>query len=259
MDLRVVHWLCRLVVPCVFILVGCDPLYHTYAVTEPMQTTLPVEARGDDVWVMSLPTGAEVYVQPYDPEQLPSHTSIPQAYQGKTPLRLTLSPGNYWIEVTLGAEIFENFFSPPYEDVQFEPDGASSEALLFKPFSPAEKRRVLRYYRLEKQPQQGQTVIALFQPRGAPLERAMAFYPPGQHYRFVPEHLLEVLRAAHVPPDVQETFLGLMQRGGKAFWSRGEDYKVGLELRSDAVRGYIIAVYAGVPLPDPLLPDGGGF
>lgn len=240
--------------PCLF-LVGCEPLYQSYTFTESLQTTLPVQVTGDEVWVTSLPEGADVYVQPYDPEQVPSHATAPQAARGKTPVRFSLPAGSYWIELALEAEVFANYFSPPYDDAQFEPDGAVSEALFFRPFTPGEKRRVLRYYSLVKQDQQGQTLIALFHPRGEPLERVMALYPQQEYYRFVPSELLDLLRRAQVPPTVQDTFLTLLKRGGKAFWSLRDEYEVALELQPQAVRGRIVALYTGVPRPDPLLPD----
>jgi hypothetical protein len=202
--------------------------------------------------------GAEVYIQPYTPEQVPSHATDPAAYRGKTPLRFPLPPGSYWLEVALDADVFENYFSPPYDDAQFEQEGARSEALLFRPFAAGEKRRVLRYYRLEKQDQQAQTLIALFHPRGTPMERVAALYPQGEQYRFAPEELLDLLQRVEVPRHVQEPFLTLLKRGGKAFWSVRDEYSVALELRPEAVEGHIIALYTGTPLPDPLIPDGGG-
>jgi hypothetical protein len=117
---------------------------------------------------------------------------------------------------------------------------------------------VLRYYRLEKQAQQGQTLIALFHPRGAQLERVVALYPQGEQYRFAPDALVELLQRVQVPRYTQETFLTLLKRGGKAFWSVRDEYAVALELRQDAVEGRIVALYTGTPLPDPLIPDGGG-
>lgn len=255
----IVYWFCRLSLLLVCVLIGCEPHYQSYSFTEPLQTTLPVEVTDDDVWVTSIPVGADVYVQPYDPEQLPSHTTDPEAYKGKTPVQFTLPPGSYWIEVALDAEVFNTYFSPPYDDAQFEQDGAASEALLFRPFAPSEARRVLRYYRLGKQPRQGQALIALFYPRGAPLERVVALYPQEQRYRFMPDELQEILRLAQVPQTVQETFVNLMQRGGKAFWSTGEEYQVALELHPRVIRGRVIALYTGSPVPDPLIPDGGGF
>jgi hypothetical protein len=171
---------------------------------------------------------------------------------------LTLPPGSYWVELALNAEVFANYFTPPYDDAQFERDGAASEALFFRPFAPGDKRRLLRYYQLVKQPQQGQTLIALFHPRGEPLERVMALYPQDEQYRFVPTALLDVMQQAQVPPAVQETFLTLLKRGGKAFWSMRDEYSVTLELQPQAVRGRIVALYTGTPLPDPLIPDGGG-
>ena len=152
-----------------------------------------------------------------------------------------------------------HFFSPPYDDAQFERDGVGSEALLFKPFSPGEKRRVLRYYRFDKLPGRGQTVIALFQPRGAELDRVTPLYPPDNQYGIDPERVQELLHMAQVPAHVQEQFVQLMQRGGKAFWSQSEDYKIGLEVRQHGIVGHIIARYTGPPRPEPLVPDGGGF
>lgn len=237
---------------------GCEPLYHSYRFTEALPTTLPVQVAGDDVWVTSLPVGAEVYIQPYTPDQIPSHATDPAAARGKTPLRLTLPPGSYWLELVLEADVFEAYFSPPYDDAQFEADGAASEALLFRPFAGGEKRRVLRYYRLEKQAQQGQTLIALFHPRGAPMERVAALYPQGEQYRFAPEPLLDLLQRVQVPRQIQDPFLTLLKRGGKAFWSVREEYAVALELQQDAIEGRIVALYTGTPLPTLLLPDGGG-
>lgn len=237
---------------------GCEALYHSYTFTEPFRTTMPVQVAGDEVWVTSIPVGAEVYVQPYTPAQVPSHATAPEALRGKTPLRLTLPPGSYWLELALDADVFEHYFTPPYDDAQFEQDGARSEALFFRPFAAGEKRRVLRYYRLEKQEQQGQTLIALFHPRGAPMERVAALYPTSEQYRFAPDELSELLQRVQMPREVQERFLILLRRGGKAFWSVRDEYALALELQQDAVTGHIIALYTGTPLPDPLMPDGGG-
>jgi len=235
--------------------VGCEPLYHSYTFTELMPTTLPEPVTGEEMWVTSVPVGAEVYVQSYDPERVPSHATNPAAYRGKTPVSFALSPGSYWIELALDAEVFENYFSPPYDNAQFERDGAVSEALFFRPFAPGDKRRLLRYYHLVKQPQQGQTLIALFHPRGEPLERVMALYPPQEQYRFAPDELRALLQRAQLPSTVQETFLALLRRGGKAFWSLRDEYRIALELQPQAVQGSIVVLYTGSPLPDPLLPD----
>ena len=63
-----------------------------------------------------------------------------------------------------------------------------------------------------------------------------------------------------MPPEARESFLSLMERGGKALWNAsGGTYKVALEARADEIRGQVEARYSGAPLPDPLLPDGGGF
>ena len=256
---RVTHWLPSLLgLLALLFLGGCEALYHSYTFTESLPTTLPVQVVGDEVWVTSIPVGAEVYIQPYTPEQVPSHATDPAASRGKTPVRFTLPAGSYWLELALDADVFEGYFSPPYDDAQFEQDGAASEALLFRPFAVGEKRRVLRYYRLEKEDQQGQTLIALFHPRGAPMERVAALYPQGEPYRFAPDELVELLQRVQVPRTVQDTFLTLLKRGGKAFWSVRDEYAVALELRREAVEGHIIALYTGTPLPDPLIPDGGG-
>lgn len=201
---------------------------------------------------------AEVYIQPYVPDEVPSHASRPEAYRGKTPLQLSLPPGSYWLELALDAEVFDNYFARPYDDAQFEQEGASSEALLFAPFTPGQKRRVLRYYRLEKVSDQGQTLIALFHPRGAPLERVAALYPQAEQYQFAPQELREIMQRVQVPASTQEAFLGLLKRGGKAFWSMRDTYAVAIEVQPNAIQGRIVALYTGVPQPDPLLPDGGG-
>jgi hypothetical protein len=242
----------------VYTLFGCEPLYHSYTFTEPLPTTFPEPVSSDEVWITSVPAGAEVYIQPYNPEQTPSHATDPNALRGTTPLRFALPPGSYWVELALNAAVFENYFTPPYDDAQFERDGAASEALFFRPFAPGDKRRLLRYYQLVKQPQQGQTLIALFHPRGEPLERVIALYPQDEQYRFIPTVLLDLMQQAQVPPTIQETFLTLLKRGGKAFWSVRDEYSVTLELQPQAVRGRIVALYTGTPLPDPLIPDGGG-
>ena len=221
-------------------------------------STLPVEVADDEVWVTSVPIGAEVHVQPFDPEQIPSHATTSEAYRGTTPVRFSLPPGSYWIELVLTADVFENYFSPPYEDAQFEQEGAGSEALLFQPFVPSEKRRVLRYYRLEKQRRQGQTLVALFHPRGVSLERVTALYPQQEQYQPTPETLRALLQQLRIPPNVQETFVALLKRGGKAFWSLRDEYRVALELRPQEARGYLSWRYIGSPLAEPLLPDGGG-
>jgi hypothetical protein len=240
-------------------LAGCEPLYQSYRFTEALQTELPITVVNDEVWITSIPAGADVYIQPFDPERVPSHATAPEMWRGKTPLRFALPPGMYWIELALDAEVFESYFSPPYDDAQFEQDGAVSEALLFQPFAPGEKRRVLRYYRLDKQHQQGYTLIALFHPRGEPLERVLALYPQQEQYRVAPEPFRNLLKRAQVPPDVQDQFVTLIKRGGKAVWGVRGTYKVSLELQSQAVSGHVVTLYSRPPLPDPLIPDGGGF
>jgi hypothetical protein len=234
-------------------------LHYSYTFTESLRSELPVRVTGDEVWVTSIPAGADVYIQPWDPGRFPSHATDPAAYRGKTPVRFALQPGSYWLEVALDVDVFENYFSPPYDNAQFEQEGSVSEALLFRPFVTGEKRRVLRYYRLEKQAQQGQTLIALFHPRGEPLERVVALYPQGEQYQFAPEALRDLLQRVQVPQEVQNNFLALLKRGGKAFWSVRDEYAVALEARQDSIEGHIVALYTGVPLPDPLIPDGGPF
>jgi hypothetical protein len=225
-----------------------------------MSTGMPVQAAADDLWITSIPEAADVYVQPYDPEEVPSHDTDPEAHRGKTPLRLTLPPGSYWVELAFDAEVFDLYFDPPYDDVQFEQAGATYEALLFQPLTPGAKRRVLRYYRVDKQTGQGQTLIALFHPRGQPLERVVALYPPSEQFTLASDQFNDLLEQLDVPPEAQERFLALMRQGGKAFWSQSEGtYRVALEARPDEIQGQVVVRYTGAPLPTPLLPDGGGF
>lgn len=252
----IVTWL-RWLLP-LWVLMGCEPLYQTYSFTEPRPTTLPVTVAADEVWVSSIPTGADVYVLPYDAEALPVHSTDPEAHRGTTPLRLALPPGQYWIEVALDAEVFANYFSPPYDDVQFEQDGAASEALIFKPFVPGDKRRVLRYYRVEKQPQQGERVIALFHPRGVSLERVAPLYPTEEQFQFDPEELPLALQPPQLPAEAQAPLVNLMRRGGKAVWNKDGDYRVALQVQAEGIQARVIELFTGPPQPDPLLPDGGG-
>ena len=241
------------------LLSGCEALYQSYNFSEPMPTGMPVQAAADEVWVTSIPEAADVYVQPYDPEQVPSHDTDPAAYRGKTPLRLALPPGSYWIELAFDAEVFDLFFDPPYDDVQFEQADATYEALLFQPLTPGAKRRVLRYYRVAKQAGQGQTLVALFHPRGKPLERVLALYPQSDQFTLSADKLNALLKRLDVPSETQERLLLLMRRGGKAFWNKSADtYRVALEARQDGIQGQIVVLYTGPPLPDPFLPDGGG-
>ena len=252
-------WPVCLVVVATLLLSGCEALYQSYDFSERMPTGLPVQVAADEVWVTSIPEAADVYVQPYAPEEVPSHDSGPEAYHGKTPLRLTLPPGSYWIELAFDAEVFGLFFDPPYDDVQFEQAGATYEALLFQPLTPGAKRRVLRYYRIDKQADQGQTLIALFHPRGQSLERVVALYPQSEQFTLASEQLDDLMQRLDVPPEAQERFLFLMRRGGKAFWSQSAGtYRVALEARQDEIQGQAVVRYAGAPVPDPLLPDGGG-
>lgn len=241
------------------LLAGCEPLYHSYSGVERRLTTLPVTVADEDLWVSSVPAGADVYVQPFVPDQVPSHSSDPDMYKGTTPLQLTLAPGRYWIEVALDADVFANYFSRPYDDVQFEKDGASSEALILQPFAPGEKRRVVRYYLLDKLPDQGRTIVALFHPRGAPLERVVALYPQEEGFQEGSETVPRILEEVQLPADVQEPVLGLLRRGGKVFWARDNDFSVSLEVVPEGIRGQVIERYTRAPLPNPLLPDGGGF
>jgi hypothetical protein len=244
---------------CLMLLAGCEPLYYSYSGVERRTTTLPVTLTHEELWVSSIPAGADVYVQPFIPERLPSHSSDPDMHKGTTPLRFTLPPGRYWIEVALDADVFASYFSRPYDDAQFEKDGANSEALILQPFAPGEKRRVVRYYRLDKWPDQGQTIVALFYPRGAPLERVAALYPQAEEFQMVPETLPLVLQEAQLPADVQTPVLTLLRRGGKVFWARDNDFSVSLEMLPEGIRERVIERYTGSPLPEPLLPDGGGF
>jgi hypothetical protein len=245
---------------CIALLVGCEPLYHSYSGVERRPITLPETIDQEELWVASVPAGADVYVQPFVPEQLPSHRSEPDVHKGTTPLRIALPPGRYWIEVALDADVFANYFAPPYDDVQFETDGANSEALILQPFAPGEKRRVVRYYRLDKLPDQGRTVVALFHPRGASFERVMALYPQEEGFQMAPETPLpRVLQAVPLPAEVQAPLLNLLRRGGKVFWARDNDFSVSLEMVPDSILGRVTELYTGAPLPHPLLPDGGGF
>ena len=91
------------------------------------------------------------------------------------------------------------------------------------------------------------------------MERVAALYPQGEQYRFAPDALVELLQRVQMPRNVQEPFLTLLKRGGKAFWSVRDEYAVALELRRETIAGRIVALYTGTPLPDPLIPDGGGF
>ena len=220
---------------------------------------LPVTVTGDEVWVSSIPVGADVYVQPYQRDTLPSHTTLPDAHKGKTPLQLTLPPGAYWIEVALDAEVFASYFSPPYDDVQFERDGAASEALIFKPFTPGDKRRVLRYYHLEKQLNQGETVIALFHPRGVSLERVEPLYPSDEQFQFTPETLPRALPQSQLSPEQRTSLIRLMRRGGKVLWSRDNDYQMALEVQPHGIRGQVVELFIGSTRPTPLIADSGGF
>jgi hypothetical protein len=83
----------------------------------------------------------------------------------------------------------------------------------------------------------------------------LALYPQQEHYQFVPGELRELLQQAQVPAVVQETFLTLMKRGGKAFWSMRDEYRVAFELQPGAVQGRVVVLYAGTTLPDPFIPD----
>lgn len=241
------------------LLAGCEPLHQSYTLVEPRQTTLPVTVPRDAVWITSIPTGADVYIQPYEPERFPTHSTASDAHKGKTPLLLTLPPGSYWVEVALDADVFSQFFSPPYENAQFEQDGAVSEALLFRPFAPGEPRRVLRYYRLDKGADAGQTIIALFHPLGAPAERVASFYPPTAQFHIDPGVLPDVFPQDEVPHEEQALLLDLLRRGGKVVWGKGSDYRIAMEVQSDGIEGHVSRLYTGAPLPEPLLPDGGPF
>ena len=252
-------WAVCLIAAAAVLLGGCEALYQSYDFSERMPTGMPVQVTANEVWVTSIPEAADVYVQPYDPEEVPSHDTNPEAYRGKTPLRLTLPPGSYWIELAFDAEVFDLFFDPPYDDVQFEQAGATYEALLFQPLTPGAKRRVLRYYRVDKQAGQGQTLVALFHPRGRPLERVVPLYPQSEQFTLAADPLNDLLQRLEVPPETQERLLFLIRRGGKAFWRESADtHRVALEARQDEIEGQAVVLYTGTPRPDPLLPDGGG-
>ena len=253
-------WRVGLAVVAAVVLGGCEALHQYYDFSERVATVMPQPVDAGDVWVTSIPEGADVYVQPYEPDAIPSHDTDPEAYRGKTPLSLALSPGSYWLELAFDAEVFDLFFDPPYDDVQFEPAGATYEALLFQPLTPGAKRRVLRYYRIDKQAGQGQTLVALFHPRSQPIERVAALYPQNEQFSLSGARVGSLLQQLEVPPQAREQMLVLLRRGGKVLWNEPEGtYKVALEARPDELQGQVEALYTGTPLPDPLLPDGGGF
>lgn len=254
--------ICRrvgLAVVAALLLGGCEALHQSYDFSERVPTVMPQQVDAGNVWVTSIPEGAEVYVQRYEPDIIPSHDTDREAFRGKTPLSLALPPGSYWIELAFDAEVFDLFFDPPYDDVQFEPAGATYEALLFQPLTPGAKRRVLRYYRIDKQAGQGQTLVALFHPRSQPIERVAALYPQSEQFSLSSTRVSRLLQQLDVPPEAQEQMLTLLQRGGKVLWNEpGGTYKVALEARPDELQGQVEALYSGTPPPDPLLPDGGG-
>ena len=253
-------WRVGLAVMAGVLLGGCEALYQSYDFSERVATVMPQPVDAGDVWVTSIPEGADVYVQPYEPDTIPSHDTDPAAHRGTTPLSLALAPGSYWIELAFDAEVFDLFFDPPYDDVQFEPAGATYEALLFQPLTPGAKRRVLRYYRIDKQAGQGQTLVALFHPRSQPIERVAALYPQSGQFSLSADRVGALLQQLGVPPEAREQMLTLLQRGGKVLWNEPEGtFKVALETRPDALQGQVEALYTGTPLPDPLLPGGGGF
>lgn len=253
------RWRAALVAVIAAVLGGCEAMHQSYDFTERMPTAMPQQVDAEDVWVTSIPEGADVYLQPYQPEAIPSHDSDPEAYRGKTPLSLPLSPGSYWIELAFDADVFDLFFDPPYDDAQFEPAGATYEALLFQPLTPGAKRRVLRYYRVDKQAGQGQTLVALFHPRSQPIERVAALYPQSEQFNLSSGQVGNLMQQLDVPPEAHEQLLLLLQRGGKVLWNEpGGAYKVALEARADEIQGQIEVLYSGAPMPDPLLPDGGG-
>ena len=241
------------------LIAGCEPLYHAYGGVERQPTILPVAVANDALWVSSVPAGADVYVQPFMPDRAPSHSTAPEMRKGVTPLQFALPPGRYWIEVTHDADVFANYFEAPYDNVQFEKDGARSEALILQPFAPGEKRRVTRYYRLDKLPDQGRTIVALFHPRGASLERVEALYPSAAGFQMTPDALPSFLREAQLPAEAQASTLDLLRRGGKVVWARDNDFAVSLEVAPEGIRGRVNERYQGRRSPRPLLPDGGGF
>ena len=63
-----------------------------------------------------------------------------------------------------------------------------------------------------------QTLVALFHPRGRPLERVVALYPQSEQFILGADQLSVLLQRLDVPPEAQERLLFLMRRGGKAFW-----------------------------------------
>ena len=118
---------------------------------------------------------------------------------------------------------------------------------------------MLRYYRVDKQAGEGQTLVALFHPRGQPLERVVSLYPQSEQFALRADQFSNLLQRLDVPPEAQERLLFLMRRGGKAFWRESADtYRVALEARQDEIQGQVVVLYTGTPVPDPLLPDGGG-
>ena len=258
MTWRQMLWRMSLVGVGLALMAGCEPLYHAYGGVERRPTTLPTTLADDELWVSSVPVGADVYVQPFIPDRVPSHSTAPDMRKGVTPLQFTLPPGRYWIEVTHDADVFANYFEAPYDEAQFEKDGARSEALILQPFAPGEKRRVTRYYRLDKLPDQARTIVALFHPRGVALERVEALYPPESSFQMTPDALPQFLQEAQLPAETQALTLDLLRRGGKVVWPRDNEFAVSLEVAPEGIRGRVNERYQGRRPPRLLLPDGGG-
>ena len=94
-------WRVSLVAVAAVMLAGCEAMYQSYDFSERVTTGMPLQVQGQDVWVTSIPEGADVYIHAYDAEAIPSHNADPDVYRGKTPSEPVIGSGSYWIELAL--------------------------------------------------------------------------------------------------------------------------------------------------------------
>ena len=246
------RWRAALVAVIAAVLGGCEAMHQSYDFTERMPTAMPQQVDAEDVWVTSIPEGADVYLQPYQPEAIPSHDSDPEAYRGKTPLSLPLSPGSYWIELAFDADVFDLFFDPPYDDAQFEACGSHIRSVTLP--APDTGRQTPRAALLpgRQAGRPGADAGCPVPPPLSPIERVAALYPQSEQFNLSSGQVGNLMQQLDVPPEAHEQLLLLLQRGGKVLWNEpGGAYKVALEARADEIQGQVEVLYSGAPMAGP--------
>jgi len=175
-------------------------------VTPPDGGTGPTGNPGT-LWVSSIPLGGKVYVAPqgsleagYPGPPIPDESY----FIGTTPLEIEMAPGEYDVAVKIETA----------EDREFAADGAAVTLTVRDGAENIIERG--RIYEIVKEPDEQETVIALFQVADEPYSALLDTMPAGEWlFDFKDEVLTRELTKQGVPEAEIPTVLEILHRGGK--------------------------------------------